>query len=143
MSHLKLGYRFENEWPQENLDEALHILEISHQAGLVHMAYGHGDLFKPGVVNSICSCCTYCCGIFSGIFRFGMFPYLLTSHSIAETDPGACIDCGKCVDRCQFKAREMVDNHFTFHQEMCFGCGVCLNSCPTQAIQLIEKPEQG
>ena len=124
-----------------SFDEALRILEQSHEAGLVHMAYGHGDLYEPGVVNSICSCCSCCCGIFSGVLRFGLFPHLLTSQGIAVTDKFACIDCGDCVDRCQFGARELSDGALTFDQNLCFGCGLCLSTCQIYAITLIDKQE--
>jgi len=124
------------------LDEALGVLEISHEFGLIHMAYGHGDLYQPGVVNSICSCCTCCCGVLSGVLRFGMFPHLLTSHAIAVTDQSTCIDCGDCVDRCPFGAREITDGPFSFDQNLCFGCGLCISTCPTYAISLVDKQAQ-
>jgi len=122
-----------------SFEDALKVLEQSHEAGLVHMAYGHGDLYEPGVVNSICSCCTCCCGIFSGVLRFGMFPHLLTSHFRAEIDSPSCIECGVCVDRCQFGAREIIGGTLAFNPNLCFGCGLCVSTCPTYAITLVEK----
>jgi Pyruvate/2-oxoacid:ferredoxin oxidoreductase delta subunit len=124
---------------QITLEEALDVLERSHAAGLVHMAYGHGEWYEPGVINSICSCCSCCCGVLSGVQRFGLFPHLLTSHAIAVTDQSACIDCGKCVDRCQFAAREMSDGSLAFHQDLCYGCGLCVSTCPTYAVTLVDK----
>lgn len=121
------------------MDEALDVLEMSHAAGLVHMAYGHGELYEPGIVNSVCSCCSCCCGIFSGVLRFGMFPHLLTSHAIAATDRSSCMDCGECVERCQFGAREMLDSSLSFNKALCFGCGTCVSTCPTLAITLVAK----
>ena len=96
-------------------EEAMKVLEETHEAGLVHMAYGHGELYEPGVINSICSCCTCCCGVLSGVLRFGLFPHLLTSHAIAVTDLSTCTDCGDCVDRCQFGAREISAGTLAFH----------------------------
>jgi len=121
------------------LDEAMEVLEKTHKAGLVHMAYGHGEFYEPGVINSICSCCTCCCGVLSGILRFGLAPHLLTSHSIAVTDESACIACGQCVERCQFGAKEKIDGSLTVNNDLCFGCGLCLSTCPTNAITLIDK----
>jgi Pyruvate/2-oxoacid:ferredoxin oxidoreductase delta subunit len=120
-------------------DQAVAVLERTHAAGLVHMAYGHGEFYEPGTINSVCSCCTCCCGVLSGVLRFGMFPHLLTAHSIAVTDPSACIDCGDCVDRCQFGARDLRDSTLAFQPDMCFGCGLCVSTCPTYAIALVEK----
>ena len=121
------------------LDEALDVLEKTHEAGLVHMAYGHGEFYEPGVINSVCSCCSCCCGILSGVLRFGLFPHLLTSHATSVTDAPACTDCGECVDRCQFGAREIVDGSLSFNQDLCFGCGLCVSTCPTNAIILVDK----
>ena len=120
-------------------DEALDILEKTHEAGLVHMALGHGEFYEPGVINSVCSCCSCCCSILSGVLRFGLAPHLLTSQAISVTDISACTTCGVCVDRCQFGAREMVNNKLAFETELCFGCGLCVSTCPTNAIQLLDK----
>lgn len=132
--HMAIG------WAREiTMDEALDVLERTHEAGLVHMAYGHGEFYEPGVINSVCSCCSCCCGIFSGVLRFGRYPHLLTSHAVAVTDASSCTDCGECVDRCQFGAREILDGSLAFNPDLCFGCGLCLSTCPTYAITLIDK----
>jgi NAD-dependent dihydropyrimidine dehydrogenase PreA subunit len=121
------------------LDEALHILERTHEAGLVHMALGWGASYEPGAINSVCSCCSCCCGILSGILRYGLAPDLLKSQAISVTEGSSCTDCGVCVDRCQFGAREMVDGSLSFHRDLCFGCGLCVSTCPTLAITLVDK----
>ena len=133
-SHIGIG------WAREiTLEEALEVLEMTHEAGLVHMAYGQGEFFEPGVVNSVCSCCSCCCGVLSGIMRFGLAPHLLTARATVETDTSACTNCGICVDRCQFGAREMENSSLSFNRELCFGCGLCVSTCPTKAITLVEK----
>lgn len=120
-------------------EEALDVLKKSHEAGLVHMAYGHGDLYEPSVVNSVCSCCTCCCGVLSGVLRFGMFPHLLTSHASVLTDEAECLACGDCVERCQFGGRELQGGDMVFDQDCCVGCGLCVSTCPTYAITLVDK----
>ena len=121
------------------LDEALDILEKTGQAGLVHMALGHGESYKPGVINSVCSCCSCCCGILSGILRYEMAPHLLKSLATSITEELICTDCGDCVERCQFGAREIVDGSLSINQDLCFGCGLCVSTCPTDAITLVDK----
>ncbi len=121
------------------LDEALDILKKTHEAGLVHMALGSGEFYKPGVINSVCSCCSCCCPILSGVLRFGLAPHLLKSQAISVTDIQACTDCGDCVGRCQFGSREMVNGSLSFNPDLCFGCGLCVSTCPTNAITLVDK----
>lgn len=121
------------------MDEAIQVLQKTHEAGLVHMAYGHGEFYKPGVINSVCSCCSCCCGILGGVLRFGLYPHLLTAHSTTVTDLSACIGCGVCVDRCQFGARALVGDTLSINQDLCFGCGLCVSTCPTHTITLVNK----
>jgi Pyruvate/2-oxoacid:ferredoxin oxidoreductase delta subunit len=121
------------------MDEALDVLERTHEAGLVHMAFGHGEFYEPGVVNSVCSCCSCCCSILSGILRFGLAPHLLTSHAVSVTDSSACTGCSECVDRCQFGARKIAEGSLAFNPDLCFGCGLCVSTCPANAITLIDK----
>jgi ferredoxin len=115
-------------------EEAIETLKVSHEAGLVHMAYAAWD----DEVNRICSCCSCCCAVFSSILRFGMFPDLLSSDTVSVTDLNMCENCGTCVDRCQFGAREMHDQTLTVNTNLCYGCGLCVSTCPTGAITLVE-----
>jgi len=119
------------------LDEALDVLEKTHDAGLVHLALGQGEFYKPGVINSVCSCCSCCCSILSGILRFGLAPHILTSQAISVTDTSDCTECGVCAERCQFGAREMVNGSLAFNPDLCFGCSLCVSTCPTNALALV------
>jgi Pyruvate/2-oxoacid:ferredoxin oxidoreductase delta subunit len=135
----------EREWPgylnpkEVHLDEALSVLKMSHEAGLVHMALTQYKDTRPEDIDYICSCCTCCCSVLAGTVRYGLAPHLLTSDKRAVTDEQACIDCGICEDRCQFGAREMVDGKHAFNPDLCFGCGLCVSTCPTNAINLVDK----
>ena len=121
------------------VDEALSVLKMSHEAGLVHMALTQYKDTRPEDIDYICSCCTCCCSPLGGTIRYGFAPHLLSSDKIAVTDEQACIDCGICEDRCQFGAREMVDGKHSFNPDLCFGCGLCVSTCPTDAITLVDK----
>jgi Pyruvate/2-oxoacid:ferredoxin oxidoreductase delta subunit len=126
--------------PQEiGVGEALSILEMSHEAGLVHMAMTQNKDVKPEDIDYVCSCCTCCCSILGGTVRYGFAPHLLTSTKTSVTDLDACIDCDICEARCQFGARELKDGSLHYNPDLCFGCGLCVSTCPTNAITLIDK----
>lgn len=49
----------------------------------------------------------------------------------AWIDLDVCIECGDCVERCQFNA---IGPDFSVNKINCEGCGVCVHFCPVQAI---------
>ncbi len=124
-------------------EEAIDILEKSHEAGLVLTAQVTHDFpgaeLKPDEVFTICGCCSCCCCQLSAVLRYGLAPHLLTSPTTSVTDSSKCASCGVCVDRCQFGAREIVDGSIVFQSELCFGCGLCVSTCLTTAITLVDK----
>ena len=131
--------KFEEYNPQEvSLDEAVEALEMSHQVGLVHMAYTMKGDDRPTV---ICSCCPCCCHTLGGLLRFGISTQVLTSSYVAEDDAADCINCGVCVDRCVFMARSMKDGEMLYDVSNCFGCGLCVSTCPTDAIGLVPRED--
>ena len=121
---------------QTSFADALNALVRSHDAGLVHIAYTFKDNIKPGI---ICSCCSCCCHSMSALVRFGIPKAVVASNYVASTNYDMCINCGKCVERCQFKARRIEDDKLQFNQARCFGCGVCTSTCPTQSISLVNR----
>ncbi|NOZ63164.1 MAG: (4Fe-4S)-binding protein [Calditrichaeota bacterium] len=46
-----------------------------------------------------------------------------------------CIDCGKCIEVCQFDA---ISDDYVVDQISCEGCGVCVYFCPVDAIDFNE-----
>jgi len=118
------------------LKEATDALRRSLEAGLVHMAYVMKDDDRPTV---ICSCCSCCCHTLSGLIRFGIAKHVITPDMISETDSTLCADCGACIERCQFRARKMVDGRLTYNFDQCFGCGLCVSTCVQGAIRLRKR----
>jgi ferredoxin len=116
-----------------NLEEALSALKRAHEYGLVHVTYTYQEKEKPDV---ICSCCSCCCHSLAGLIRFGFLNAVVASKYVAVLNPETCINCGKCVERCQFKARWLEDGKVKFDKTRCFGCGVCVSTCPTGSISL-------
>ncbi len=119
-----------------SVEEALELLQKSHEAGLVHISYTMKDDEKPGL---ICSCCPCCCHTLGSLIRNGTHPMMLTSKYIAVNDDQLCVQCGKCVERCVFGSREVKDDILVYDDSMCFGCGLCVSTCPDSAISLVPR----
>jgi len=119
-----------------SLKEALEALRRSHEAGLVHITYTFEGKEKPEV---ICSCCSCCCHSMSALVRFGMPDAVIATKYISTNNSETCINCGKCVERCQFKARRLENGKMTFNRARCFGCGLCVSTCPTNSISLANR----
>jgi heterodisulfide reductase subunit A-like polyferredoxin len=121
---------------QASLEEALDALKRSHEAGLVHVTYTFKGKNKP---EAICSCCSCCCHSLSALVRFGNPDAVVASKFVASLNTDTCINCGKCVTRCQFRARRLEDGKMIYDKARCFGCGVCVSTCPTGSISLIPR----
>jgi len=119
-----------------SLAQALVVLQRSHQAGLVHLAYTFKGKEKPEV---ICSCCSCCCHSLSALVRFGIPDHIVASEYIASNNDETCDNCGTCVQRCQFHARQLINDKLEFNPTKCFGCGLCVSTCPTKSITLVKR----
>jgi len=119
-----------------SLKEALESMRRTYDAGLVHMTYTFEGEERVG---QICSCCSCCCHSLSAALRFGYSDHIISSKFISQTDKGRCKDCGSCVDRCQFGAREIIDNRLVYHEERCFGCGLCVGICLEEAVRMTDR----
>ena len=121
------------------LKEALDTLRRTHEAGLVHVTLTLTGRDEPEV---ICSCCSCCCHSLGGLVRFGMSDAIVASKYVANYNLATCINCGRCVSRCQFKANWTEKGKVKFDETRCFGCGVCISTCPTNSISLIPRDKK-
>lgn len=123
-------------WREISLDEALRVLERSHRAGLVHIAYR-----KPGEpVTLICSCCTCACSPLRELKGRDYHEVVTESAYVAQFDALACAACGTCVERCPFGALSRGSGgNVVFEAKRCFGCGLCVSTCPAGAIRLAAR----
>ncbi len=120
--------------------QALVVLQRSHQAGLVHLAFTFEGDERPDI---ICSCCSCCCHSLSALVRFGIPDHVIASEYIAQQNYDNCGNCGACVQRCQFDARQLnSENKLVFNPAKCFGCGLCVSTCPTKSIALTKRSRQ-
>ncbi len=119
-----------------NIQRALRTLKRAHETGLVHVTATIAGKERP---EYVCSCCSCCCHSLSGLIRFGIINAVTYSEYIASNNTQSCINCGKCVQRCQFKARTLQDGIMRFDQTRCFGCGLCVTTCPSGSISLVSR----
>ncbi len=123
-------------WREISLDGALVVLERSHRAGLVHVAYRKKD--EP--VTLICSCCPCGCNPLRRLAGRDYHEEIAESAFIAGFDAETCTGCGTCVKRCPFGAfRWNGNDRPTFRAAGCFGCGLCASTCPSGAIGLVSR----
>lgn len=111
-------------------EEALHVLRVAEEAGLVHMVsnYRKGHYY-------ICNCCKCCCGILMGL-NMTSRNAVAKSNYYAVVDADKCTACGICLDRCQANA-VTVDGHAQIGD--CIGCGLCVSACPSEAISMVKR----
>ena len=114
--------------------EALDILKKSAEVGLIHTSSNTRER-----IDFICNCCTCCCGILQGVYRFNDPVRSVSSNFEASTDVDTCTSCGECVDRCQMNAVTIVDDRAKIAPERCIGCGVCVYHCPVDAMTLVSR----
>lgn len=117
-------------------EEALEILRKNQEDGLVLQA---GNTLKP---QFICSCCSCCCGVLSGLGDLPRPIDFFSTNYYAESDPDLCIGCGTCVKRCQMSAIKMKNDISRVNRKRCIGCGNCVVICPEEAMQLYKKEEE-
>lgn len=121
---------------QLSRDEALDALRKAGEAGLIHSS---GN-YRRGI-HYICNCCTCCCGVMRGISEFGIQDAVARSGFRAVVDAGLCVNCGTCLDRCQFGALSLTDASAEVELERCTGCGLCVTTCSVEALRLERAPQ--
>jgi electron transport complex protein RnfB len=116
--------------------EALEILKKSAEAGLIHTSSNTMER-----IDFICNCCTCCCGILQGVYRFNDPVRSLSSNYEAAVDMESCTGCMECVERCQMDAITIREGAAAIALDRCIGCGVCVYHCPVEAITLVPRPD--
>lgn len=115
--------------------EALAVLRLSHDAGLVHLAYR-----KPGMQATLfCSCCSCCCWFLGTLSRFDYHDAIVVSSHVTEHLLERCGGCGACVTRCPFGAWTRDSELPALLPGRCFGCGLCVSTCPAGAIAFVPR----
>lgn len=119
-----------------SVDEALKILDISEEAGLVPQPTNDQN------PSAICNCCGCCCGLLRALKKHPHPARIVVSNYYAVVDPDECTGCETCLERCQMEAVSIgEDDTAVVDLNLCIGCGLCVTTCPTEAIHLELKSE--
>jgi len=118
-------------------EEALDILEMAEEAGLVHQ---FADSLDPG---AICNCCPDCCGDLRILKLIPNAADFAISNHFSQVNTELCNGCETCVDRCPMDAICITEEEVaSISLERCIGCGLCIRTCPMEALMLVSKPEE-
>lgn len=118
-----------------SIEEALDIVEISEEAGLVLQPSNSQDSF------AMCACCGCCCGVLRSLKLHPRPTEIASSPYVAVHDAEICSGCGDCVERCQMEALTLPNGTAELDRDRCIGCGLCVTTCSTGALSLERKQE--
>lgn len=118
-----------------SIDEAVHVLDRSEEAGLVHTTFNiQQDSWF------ICNCCSHACFLLRGTTELDIPHAVAPSSFWSVIEKDDCNGCGACEAACHLSAIKFVDGKLAeVDYERCLGCGVCVRSCPTEAIRLEKR----
>lgn len=130
-------YYIENGIGREiGVEEALEILRLADEAGLVHAGVNTKHL------SNICNCCPCCCASMKGITGKGMAKHhFLNALFEAVVDGDECTGCEACTERCPVKAIS-VEETARVDRDACLGCGLCAGTCPSEAISIVLREDR-
>ncbi|MGV8075564.1 MAG: DUF362 domain-containing protein [Syntrophobacteraceae bacterium] len=118
-------------------DEARQTLTRARDAGLVcnTLNVEHGSF-------AICACCGCCCVVLRGITELKIPGSVAKSNFMAEIAADHCVGCGTCVEACQVKALELLDDVAHVIDGRCIGCGICKVVCQFDAVSLKRRDDE-
>ena len=115
-------------------EEALRILDLAEQEGLVHCSSNFGKH-----VDFLCNCCVCHCVILQTIVSAAVPNAAASSAYMVMVEEDSCMGCGECVERCQMTALVMEGDLVKRDADRCIGCGLCVSTCPTGALSMIPR----
>ena len=117
-----------------NLDEALEILRLSEEHGLIH------ETVNSDTPDVICNCCACCCSFLRTILVFGIEAATMKSRYMATFDQEKCNVCEEkaCTAKCIFGGIKELGGKLEINPNRCWGCGLCVSVCPHDSIKMKE-----
>ncbi len=119
-----------------NISRLKSLIDQCDELGLVHQTIYYPS---PEYFYVVCNCCPCCCLTFRNLRSYGRRSGIVASEFIAVWDRSRCAHCGRCVSRCHFGARRLIDGEIVFDVEQCYGCDLCVPTCPRGAITLARR----
>jgi len=122
---------------QIDVDEALAIIRLAEERGLVHMV----DNSQDGIKHT-CNCCEHACWNVGTIARRRLVrDDIMATYFLRTTDEEACAGCGDCIGACPVDALVMDDEFPMVDEAVCIGCGLCAIRCPSDAVRLKRRAD--
>jgi len=121
------------------------VLDECDDYPLIHVAPN-----QTGLNQVFCNCHSCCCGFLHPVLsqnKYEVSQAIARSRFEVTVDAKDCIQCGICVERCQFKANSLKFNQETGEEssttdlEKCLGCGACVPSSGARKMKLVRPPE--
>lgn len=136
MKHTGIKEKFT---PIETAEEAKNMLRHFDECGLVHnVLYCHENGKWTFVM---CNCDDQVCVPLRS-YMAGRSEEMSAGPEIVKLDSSKCSGCGKCVERCLFKANTIgKDGKSIVDTAKCLGCGLCVSTCETGARTLIARDD--
>ena len=121
-------------------EEVAELIDDWERRGLWHLIMSRG---RAPLIEAICNCERRYCTYWRNREQTGVKEYALKGHYISRIDPLKCIQCGACVEMCQFGAISNSRIAYTVDIDVtkCFGCGLCRAVCLHDAISLVPREE--
>lgn len=89
----------------------------------------------------VCNCCGCCCGILTGITKYGIEQSVARANYYAVIESDECTNCGICIERCQVDAISDDGGKVTVDLARCIGCGLCVTGCSVNAVRLEKRDD--
>ena len=117
-------------------DEALRILEVSEEAGLVHCTSNTSKY-----IDFICNCCICHCAILQHHKDMQKNKLAAPSNYVVAVSQEDCTLCETCLDRCPMDAFSIAEDSIERDPQLCIGCGLCVSTCPSEALKMMPRSE--